>query len=111
MTSLPRFRRGRPGESLRRGLTLGAAYILILAGGVGLARAESLPAEGQVGVWVASGRHFIAEVDRRTDAATLWLRWGQGSSVILRPIAMGPGRPGGDRRPDVSGDIVRRAVV
>jgi hypothetical protein len=35
---------------------------------------------------LASGRQFTAELDHRTDAATLWLRWGQGSGVILRPI-------------------------
>jgi hypothetical protein len=84
---------------------------LILAGGVGLARAESLPAEGQVGVWVASGRHFIAEVDRRTDAATLWLRWAEGSGVILRPIQWQRVVRVEIAGQAFSGDVVRRAVV
>jgi hypothetical protein len=35
---------------------------------------------------VSSGRTFTGEVDRRTDAVSLWLRSGRGTSEILRPI-------------------------
>ena len=59
---------------------------MAVAGGIGPALAAENAAEGQVRVLLASGRHFTAEMDRRTDASTLWLRWSEGTGVILRPI-------------------------
>ena len=90
---------------------LGAALAVAAAGGTRPASAAEIPAEGQVHVLLASGRHFTAELDQRTDAARLWLRWGQGTSVILRPIDW-------DRVVRVemagetfSGDVVHQAVI
>lgn len=37
-------------------------------------------------VLVVSGRRFVADVDVRTDAKCLWLRWNKGASYMLRPI-------------------------
>ena len=76
-------------ESVRRGLLLGVALLAATAGGDRPAWAAEIPEEGQVRVLLASGRHFTAEIDRRTDATTLWLRWGQETGVILRPIDWG----------------------
>jgi hypothetical protein len=85
--------------------------VAVAVGGTRLALAAEVAAEGQVRVLLASGRHFTAEVDRRTDATTLWLRWSQGTGVILRPI-------GWDRVVQVeiagavfSGHVVRQAVI
>jgi hypothetical protein len=96
---------------VRRGLLLGAALVAAAAGGTRSAWAAEIPEEGQVRVLVASGRRFTAEIDRRTDAATLWLRWGQETGVILRPIDW-------DRVVQVeiagekfSRDVVRQAVI
>jgi hypothetical protein len=111
MTSLPKILRGESLESLRQGLLLAAALAVAAAGGTRPALAAEIPAEAQVRVLLASGRQFTAELDRRTDAATLWLRWGQGTDVILRPIDW-------DRvvRVEIagetfSGDVLRRAVI
>jgi len=37
-------------------------------------------------VALASGRHFTAELDRRTDATQLWLRWNGRAGHVLRPV-------------------------
>jgi hypothetical protein len=57
-----------------------------LGPGVPPSAAAELP-KGPVTVEVQSGRTFTAEVDSRTDSAQLWLRFGQGAMVLLRPIA------------------------
>ena len=90
---------------------LAAALAIAAAGGACPASAAESDAEGQVRVLLASGRQFTAEVDRRTDAATLWLRWGQGTAVILRPIAWGRVVRMEIAGQTFSGEIVRRAVI
>jgi hypothetical protein len=92
-------------------LWLAAVLVVAAIGGNSPVLAVEIPAEGQIRVVLASGRHFTAELDHRTDAATLWLRWGQGTGVILRPIDW-------DRvvRVEIagetfSGDVVRQAVI
>jgi len=37
-------------------------------------------------VELASGRVFVADLDARTDAEVLWLRWQRGTVVLRRPI-------------------------
>ena len=64
-------------------------FSLALSGVVGLGAPPSDAAErskAPVTVEAASGRTFTAEVDSRTDSAQLWLRWGLGSMVLIRPV-------------------------
>ena len=42
---------------------------------------------GKTTVELSSGRRFSGEIDSKTDEQLLWLRFGSGSAVILRPIA------------------------
>ena len=42
--------------------------------------------EKAISVEVTSGRTFTGQLDAQTDAAHLWLRSGQGSAMLLRPI-------------------------
>ncbi len=44
-------------------------------------------AAGETTVELSSGRRFSGEIDPKTDEQLLWLRFGSGSAVILRPIA------------------------
>jgi len=48
--------------------------------------AEEPPVSETIIVDLAGGRSFTAEVDPRTDASELWLRWRRGGSTILRPV-------------------------
>jgi hypothetical protein len=40
----------------------------------------------EITVHLKSGRRFVAQVDRRTDQRYLWLRFGDKTAVILRPV-------------------------
>lgn len=69
--------------------------ILLLGSAISLLGEPSQPAWGKmptVGpavlltVDVTSGRRFTAELDVRTDARQLWLRWNSRSGHLLRPI-------------------------
>ncbi len=46
----------------------------------------SASAQDTLSVALKSGRTFSGEVDARTDDSRLWLRYGRGSTTILRPI-------------------------
>jgi hypothetical protein len=48
--------------------------------------AGSAGAGALVTVRVTSGRSFTAEVDARSSAERLWLRWSRHSTVVLRPV-------------------------
>jgi hypothetical protein len=69
--------------------------LLILAGVLGALNPPAAAAWGmtpeagtgdRLTVEVASGRRFAAELDVRTDADQLWLRWNGRSGYLLRPI-------------------------
>lgn len=62
-------------------------------------------------VKVASGRVFSAEVDPRSDAACLWLRWGTGSTMLLRPIRWERVLQIGLADRTYSGEEFRQAVI
>jgi catechol 2,3-dioxygenase-like lactoylglutathione lyase family enzyme len=49
--------------------------------------ATAAPAADVITVTLRSGRTFTAAVDPRTDEDRLWLRFGEGSTVLLRPVA------------------------
>jgi hypothetical protein len=92
-------------------LLLAAVLVVAAAGGTRSALAAGVPADGQVRVLLASGRYFTAAIDHRTDATTLWLRWGQETGVILRPIdweRVVRVNIGGET---FSGNVVRQAVI
>ena len=73
--------------SLSIGLLCGLSVTLI-GTAVLLADGPAGPqdAKRRIAVRLASGRTFTAELDTRTDASLLYLRWRQGSASILRPI-------------------------
>ena len=45
------------------------------------------PADRQIVVALASGRHFSGEIDPKTDQEHLWLRSSRPGVTLLRPIA------------------------
>ncbi len=51
-----------------------------------VAQEQDSAAEAPVTVRLASGRTFTAQVDARSDAMHLWLRWQRGSAVVRRPV-------------------------
>ena len=63
------------------GFTFLAAVTLI-----GLSSVQRIAAAETVSVTLASGRHFTAQIDSRTDEQHLWLRFGERSVKLLRPI-------------------------
>jgi hypothetical protein len=74
------------------------------------AAAEPPGRESAVTVRLASGRTFTAELDPRTDANRLWLRWQRGKAAVLRPIhweRVVTAEVGGD---ELSGEALRRMV-
>jgi hypothetical protein len=62
-----------------------AAWLAGFAFGIALVSAHSGLAT-EIAVTVADGRTFTAEVDARSDAERLWLRFGTARTTILRPI-------------------------
>ncbi len=70
---------GRSSEAFRRCL-IGGVLAWSCAPGLGWAQSPAT-------VRLAGGRTFSAPVDPRTDAQRLWLRFGSGTTTILRPIA------------------------
>ena len=63
------------------GFTFLAAVTLTASSSV-----HRLAAAEIVSVTLASGRHFTAQIDSRTDEQHLWLRFGERSVKLLRPI-------------------------
>ena len=59
---------------------------LLLAGLLFLLPESAGRAEGQVAVQLQSGRKFNAAIDARSNDARLWLRFGDGRLIVLRPI-------------------------
>lgn len=62
-----------------------AAWTACLAVGVALVVAENAHT-AEVTITVADGRRFTAEIDPRSNAARLWLRFGTAQTTIQRPI-------------------------
>ena len=62
---------------------------LLFLFGVALSAAslDRATAEQPVTVQMRSGRSLTAQIDARTDASRLWLRFSSASTVVLRPIA------------------------
>ena len=59
---------------------------LLVAGVLVLLLESAGRAEGQVAVQLESGRKFNAAIDARSNEARLWLRFGDGRLIVLRPI-------------------------
>ena len=111
----------RIGPRKRIGLALALAVVLPvvleyvpapLACGQEVVEQIGPAASSTITVELVSGRTFTAEIDGRTDAAQLWLRWQQTGGELLRPIrwdCVVRARVGGE---DMSGEqfhaLVRR---
>ena len=62
-------------------------------------------------VYLASGRSLTAQIDSRTDASELWLRWQRGPTVLRRPVRWERVTRVQMAGEQISGEELRHAVV
>ena len=62
------------------------AVALDPAGSPARAQPPAADAQENITVHLASGRTLTAQIDARTDASQLWLRWDSPNAQVLRPV-------------------------